>query len=248
MARELDDAILWMRTNELEIGTWLLQDRGRVQTTCSRSTPSSWRTRTTGSCAKCIGYLRRTFARLEVSSRTLFALIERGSCFAGTLLELALAADRSYMLADDDSAAPVLTIDDANFGLYPPVNGLVAAARPASMASRHVLGALRAVAGQPLEARRALELGLVTSAPDEIDWDDEVRIAIEERASLSPDALTGMEANLRFSARDDGNSNLRPSLALGRTGSSAAQTRWAKRGALKVYGKGEKPQFDWRRV
>src|SRR6185295_4921199 len=146
-----------------------------------------------------IGMLRRTLARLDVTSRTLIALIEPGSCFAGTLLDLALAADRSYMLArpDDEAAAPRIALSAQNFGAYPMANG------QARIAARFYnesepLHRARSAIGIELTAANAIELGLVTVAPDELDWADEVRIALEERASLSPDALTGMEANLRF--------------------------------------------------
>jgi len=245
MGRELDDAILSLRTNELEIGTWLLRTQGDPQAVldvdralCEQR--NHWFVRET------IGLLRRALARLEVSSRTLFALIDRGSCFAGTLLELALAADRTYMRASTDRAAPCVAVGAVNFGFYPPVAG------PSRLENRHYgapepVAALRAAAGTPLDAAQALALGLVTSAPDDIDWPDEIRIALEERASLSPDALTGMEANLRFGGET------MESRIFGRL---SAWQNWifnrpnavGDKGALKLYGKGEKPQFDWRRV
>ena len=245
MGRELDDAILSLRTNDLEIGTWLLRTEGDRQavldvdrTLCEQR--NHWFVRET------IGLLRRALARLEVSSRTLFALIDRGSCFAGTLLELALAADRTYMRASTDRAAPCVAVGAVNFGFYPPVAG------PSRLENRHYsapepVAALRAAAGRPLDAAEALALGLVTSAPDDIDWPDEIRIALEERASLSPDALTGMEANLRFG------SETMESRIFGRL---SAWQNWifnrpnavGDKGALKLYGKGEKPQFDWRRI
>jgi benzoyl-CoA-dihydrodiol lyase len=146
-----------------------------------------------------IGWLRRTLNRLEVSSRGLFALVDSQSCFAGTLFELALAADRIYML--DAEGGPSITLSGANFGLYRTLRG-------GSRLDERFAGdsscadALQTLCGTPLAATRALELGLVTSAPDDIDWDDEVRIAIEERASFSPDALTGLEQNLRFGGNE----------------------------------------------
>src|SRR5262249_31804576 len=144
-----------------------------------------------------IGLLRRTLARLDVSSRTLFAVLDKGSCFAGTLFELALAADRSYMLdlPEDGASAPLVALSEMNFGAYPMVN-------QESRIATHYCGdaqpvqAARARIGDKLDAKAASSLGLVTFTPDDLDWDEEVRIAIEERASLSPDALTGMEANL----------------------------------------------------
>src|SRR5439155_23040914 len=146
--------------------------------------------------------LRRTLARLDVSSRTLYALIEEGSCFAGTLAELAFAADRSYMLALGDARrAPMLMLSAMNFGAYPMVSGQARLARRFHDEAA-AIAALRAKSGAPLDAAQALALGLVTAAPDDIDWADEVRIALEERAAMSPDALTGLEANLRFGARE----------------------------------------------
>ncbi|HTT11188.1 MAG TPA: 2,3-epoxybenzoyl-CoA dihydrolase [Burkholderiaceae bacterium] len=248
MARELDDAILSMRTSELDVGTWLLRTEGETQAVLAADATllkfkEHWFVNET------IGLLRRTLARFDVSSRTLFALVEPGSCFAGTLLELALAADRVYMLAlpDQPQRAPRIVVGEVNFGLYPMVTGQARLARRFYEESAP-LEAVRAAAGKPLDAAQASELGLVTSAPDDIDWADEVRIAIEERASLSPDALTGMEANLRFNGRE--------TMATRVFGRLTAWQNWifnrpnavGEKGALKVYGKGEKPQFDWNRV
>ena len=248
MARELDDAILSMRTNELDIGTWLLKTQGDAQAVRAADDAllkfkDHWFVNET------IGMLRRTLARFDVSSRTLFALIEPGSCFAGTLLELALAADRTYMLAlpDEPKRAPKMVVGETNLGLYPMVTGQTRLQRR-FYEETAPLEAVRAAVGKPLDANQALELGLVTSAPDDIDWADEVRIAIEERASLSPDALTGMEANLRFNGKE--------TMATRVFGRLTAWQNWifnrpnavGEKGALKVYGKGEKPQFDWNRV
>jgi benzoyl-CoA-dihydrodiol lyase len=248
MARELDDAILSMRTNELDVGTWLLKTEGDAQAVLATDAAlvkfkDHWFVNET------IGLLRRTLARLDVSSRTLFALVEPGSCFAGTLLELALAADRTYMLArpDQPEEAPRIVVGEANHGLYPMVTAQTRLQRR-FYEEEAPLQAVRAAIGRPLAAEAALELGLVTSAPDDIDWADEVRIAIEERASMSPDALTGMEANLRFNGKE--------TLATRVFGRLTAWQNWifnrpnavGERGALKVYGKGEKPQFDWNRV
>ncbi|GAB4479637.1 MAG: hypothetical protein OHK0044_27220 [Burkholderiaceae bacterium] len=248
MGRELDDAILSMRSNEPEIGLWLLKTSGDGQAVLAADAllaahRAHWFVRET------IGLLRRAFARLDVSSRSLFALIEPGSCFAGTLFELALAADRSYMLAasDAEARAPHIAVTDANFGFYPLVTGQTRLARR-FYEDAAALETLRARRGQWLDAEAAHALGLVTSAPDEIDWTDEVRIAIEERASLSPDALTGMEANLRFNGPE--------TMATRIFGRLTAWQNWifnrpnavGDRGALKVYGKGEKAAFDWKRV
>ncbi|GMV58182.1 MAG: enoyl-CoA hydratase [Betaproteobacteria bacterium] len=248
MGRELDDAILSMRTNEPEIGLWLLKTAGDAQAVLAADAllgthRDHWFVRET------IGLLRRTFSRLDVSSRSLFALIEPGSCFAGSLFELALAADRSYMLAvaDDAAQAPKIAVNETNFGLYPLATGQTRLARR-FYDEAPALDAVRARSGQWLDAEAALALGLVTSAPDEIDWADEVRLAIEERASLSPDALTGMEANLRFNGRE--------TMATRIFGRLTAWQNWifnrpnavGDKGALKVYGKGEKAVFDWKRV
>ena len=248
MARELDDAILSMRTNELEIGTWLLRTEGDAQAVLAADATllahrDHWFVRET------IGLLRRTLSRLDVSSRTLFALVEPGSCFAGTFLELALAADRSYMLAlpDEPARAPRLVATEVNFGLYPMATDQSRIARR-FYEEAPALDAVRARAGEALDADAALALGLVTSAPDDIDWADEVRIAIEERAAMSPDALTGLEANLRFNGPE--------TMATRIFGRLTAWQNWifqrpnavGDKGALKLYGKGEKPQFDRNRV
>ncbi|MFN7643992.1 MAG: 2,3-epoxybenzoyl-CoA dihydrolase [Burkholderiales bacterium] len=248
MARELDDAILSMRTNELEIGTWLLKTEGDAQAVLAADAMllahrDHWFVRET------IGLLRRTLSRLDVSSRTLFALIEPGSCFAGTFLELALAADRTYMLAlpDEPARAPRLVATEVNFGLYPMATDQSRIARR-FYEEAPALDAVRARAGEALDADAAHALGLVTAAPDDIDWADEVRIAIEERAAMSPDALTGLEANLRFNGPE--------TMATRIFGRLTAWQNWifqrpnavGDKGALKLYGKGEKPQFDRNRV
>ena len=162
------------------------------------------------------------------------------------MLELALAADRSYMLSAEGGGAPSITITAANLGLYPPV-GARSRLENRFHGEAEVLGALRAAAGQSLGAKPSLELGLVTSAPDEIDWGDEVRIAIEERASLSPDALTGMEANLRFSG-ETMESRIFGRLSAWQNWIFGRPNAVGDKGALKLYGKGEEAQFDWRRV
>ena len=248
MARELEDAILSMRTNELDIGTWLIKTEGDAAAVLASdalmlANKNHWLVRET------IGLLRRTFSRLDVSSRSLFALIEPGSCFAGTFLELALACDRSYQLAlpDDAARAPKLTVADTNFGLYPMATGQSRLGRR-FYDEQPALDAVRAKAGQPLDADAALAVGLVTASPDDIDWADELRIALEERVAMSPDALTGLEANLRFNGQE--------TMATRIFGRLTAWQNWifqrpnavGEKGALKVYGKGEKAVFDWNRV
>jgi benzoyl-CoA-dihydrodiol lyase len=196
-----------------------------------------------------IRMLRRTLARLEVSSRTLFALIDRGSCFAGTLFELALATDRSYMLAlpGDDAGAPRIRLSEMNFGPYETVGRLP------RIASRFYndpapIAAARQTLGRALGAAEALALGLVTTTPDELDWDDEIRIALEERASLSPDALTGMEANLRACAGETMETRIFGRLSAWQNWIFRGQNAVGEHGALKAYGSGNKARFDWERI
>ena len=248
LARELDDAILTMRTNELDLGTWLLTTAGDPSAVLAVDATMAahaghWLVRET------VGYLRRTFARLDVSSRSLFALVDRGSCFAGTLLELALAADRSYMLRlpDDPGAAPRIAPSAANFGAYPMVNGQTRLARRFYGDAGELAAVERAI-GTLLPATDAAALGLVTSAPDDLDWDDEVRIALEERASMSPDALTGLEANLRFGGAETMETRIFGRLSAWQNWIFVRPNAVGEKGALKVYGKGGKAQFDFQRV
>src|SRR5512145_702746 len=239
LARELDRTILDLRHNHLDIGLWVLKSQGNLKSILEldallQQQEGDWFVR------EVIGLLRRTLSRLDVSSRSIFAIIAKGSCFAGTLMELALAADRSYMLDVEDG--PQIALSEMNFGAYPMANGL-------SRLQTHFCGEVPAVPrNEPLDTEKARSLGLVTSTPDDIDWDDEVRIAIEERASLSPDALTGMEASLRFAG---------PETMLTRVfGRLTAWQNWifqrpnavGEHGALKVYGTGAKAKFNWERV
>jgi benzoyl-CoA-dihydrodiol lyase len=248
LARELEDAVLSMRTNELDIGTWLIKTEGDAaavllmdQTLITHQ--QHWLVRET------IGYLRRTFSRLDVSSRSLFALVEEGSCFAGSLLELALACDRIYHLAlpDNKTAAPKITVGDTNFGLYPMITGQSRLQRR-FYDEAPALEAVRAKAGQPMDADAAFALGLVTSNPDDIDWADETRIAIEERVAMSPDALTGMEANLRFNGPENLFTRVFGRLTAWQNWIFQRPNAVGDKGALKVYGKGDKAAFDWNRV
>ncbi len=246
MARELDDAILMLRTNNLDIGTWLIKTRGNADfvLACDAALEqhqANWFVRET------IGLLRRTLARLDVTSRTLFALIDKESCFAGTMLELALACDRTYMLDVADDDAPKIVLAGANFGRYPEVNQLTRIATRFQN-DMNDIAKTQAAIGQKLNAKDAEKLGLVTAALDDIDWDDEIRMALEERAALSPDALTGMEANLRF-----GNNETMETRVFGRL---SAWQNWifirpnavGETGALKVFGTGNKSKFNWERV
>jgi len=248
MARELDDAILLLRLNELAIGTWILTTRG-TPATLQALDATLLANREDWFVAATIGMLRRTFARLDVSSRSLFALLDAESCFVGTLAELALAADRSYMLhlPEDSTQAPVMGLTAANFGLYPMVN------RQTRLATRFCgaeapVAAAREVLGQMLDATRALELGLVTFGPDDLDWADEVRLAIEERASLSPDALTGMEASLRFGGGETMETRVFGRLSAWQNWIFIRPNAVGEHGALKVFGIGSKAAFNWERV
>jgi len=248
MARELDDAILLLRTNDLEVGTWLLKTRGdaaamlAVDATLAKHR-SDWLVKET------VGFLRRTLARLDVTSRTLFALADKGSCFAGTLAELAFAADRTYMLQlpEGEADAPQLVLSEQNFGTYPMVNGLTRLATR-FCADEKPVEAARGRIGQPLGAEAARELGLVTFTPDDLDWDEEVRIAIEERSSLSPDALTGLEANLRFTGRETMETRIFSRLTAWQNWIFNRPNAVGEQGALKVFGTGSKPKFNWERV
>jgi benzoyl-CoA-dihydrodiol lyase len=247
MARELDDAILAMRTNELDIGTWILKTSGDPATMMACDAFME-RHADHGFVREVIGMLRRTLARLEVSSRTLYALVEPRSCFAGTLAELAFAADRTYMLALDDAArAPKLALSPMNFGAYPMVNGQARLARRLS-GDASAIEAARGRIGESLDAREALASGLVTATPDDIDWQDEIRIALEERAAMSPDALTGLEANLRFGGAETMQTRIFGRLTAWQNWIFQRPNAVGEKGALKVYGKGEKAAFDWKRV
>ena len=252
MARDLEDAILQMRTNELDIGTWLIKTQGDSAAVLASDAvlmahKNHWLVRET------IGLQRRTFSRLDVSSRSLFALIEPGSCFAGSLLELALACDRSYqlMLPDDKARSPTITVADTNFGLYPMVTGQSRLQRrfyAETNAENPAMEGVRAQAGVPLDADAAVALGLVTRNPDDIDWADEIRIAVEERVAMNPDALTGMEANLRFNGPENLFTRVFGRLTAWQNWIFQRPNAVGEKGALKVYGKGDKAAFDWDRV
>jgi benzoyl-CoA-dihydrodiol lyase len=247
MARELDDAILMLRSNDLEIGTWILKTRGDGERVLAvdealAAHAGNWFVRET------LGMLRRTLARLDVSSRTLFAVIDSGSCFAGTLLELALAADRSYMLSAPERAdAPRVALSPLNFGAYETV------ARVSRIESRFYadvqpIARARGTVGRSLSTEQALELGLITAAPDALDWADEIRIAVEERGSLSPDALTGMEASLRFGAAETLETRIFGRLSAWQNWIFIRPNAVGEAGALKVFGSGNKARFNWERV
>ncbi len=247
-AREFDDAILSMRTNELEVGTWIFKTSGDASAVLAADAAllqhrEHWFVRET------IGMLRRTLARIDVSSRSLFALIEPGSCFAGTFAELAFAADRTYMAAlpSNEEEEPAITLSEVNFGLYPMVTHQSRLARRFYDESESI-EAVRAKIGVPVHAIEAERLGLVTASPDDIDWADEIRIALEERTSMSPDALTGLEANLRFNGPETMETRIFGRLSAWQNWIFNRPNAVGEKGALKVYGKGSKAQFDVARV
>ena len=249
MGRELDDAILSMRTNELDIGTWVLRTAGDAAAVLAVDATIAthrdhWLVRET------VGLLRRTFSRLDVSSRSLFALIEPGSCFAGTLLELALACDRSYQLAlpDAPERAPAITVGTANLDNWYPMASAQSRLQRRFYDEAAALDAVRARSGEALDADAAFDLGLVTARPDDIDWADEIRIALEERTAMSPDALTGMEANLRFNGPETMFTRVFGRLTAWQNWIFQRPNAVGERGALKVYGKRERAAFDFDRV
>jgi len=247
MARELDDAILSLRTNELDLGLWIIRTAGNADAVLAVDDfllkhQDNWFVRET------LGMLRRTFARLDVTSRSMFAIVEPNSCFAGTLLELALAADRIYMLdTPEGEPAASLTLSAMNFGPLPMVNHLSRLAARFYQDEQQI-NALREQIGQKLSARESLDAGLATATPDNLDWDDELRLAIEGRAALSPDALTGLEANLRFSLPETKEARIFGRLSAWQNWIFNRPNAVGPSGALKTYGTGAPVKFDWQRV
>ncbi|SFO73379.1 benzoyl-CoA-dihydrodiol lyase [Geodermatophilus dictyosporus] len=250
--RELDDAILRLRTNELEIGTWLLRTEGDGATVAAYDEfllahRDHWLVNET------IGFYRRTVKRLDTTSRSLFALVEPGSCFVGSLAEIAFAADRQYMLEgqfeDDEDPKPpaVIRLDEFNTGLLPMSNDL-SRLQVRFLGSDAELAAAEAATGRDLPAADAAELGLVTSTPDDIDWEDEIRLVIEERASFSPDALTGMEANLRFAGRETPETKVFGRLTAWQNWIFQRPNAAGPEGALRRYGTGKRADYDRKRV
>jgi benzoyl-CoA-dihydrodiol lyase len=243
MARELDDAILSLRINQPELGLWIFKTVGNAPAIMAHDSAllshrGHWFVR------EVLGMLRRTLARIDVSSRSIFAIVEPGSAFAGALLELALAADRVYMLDDPGS---FISCSELNFGFLPMANGLSRlSARFYQNEAR--IASLREHIEQPLNASRALELGMVTFAPDELDWADEVRQAIEGRSALSPDAMSGLEANLRFGPHETMESRIFGRLSAWQNWIFIRPNAVGSTGALKVYGTGSRAKFDWGRV
>jgi benzoyl-CoA-dihydrodiol lyase len=250
VARELEDVILHLRFNEDTVRTWILRTRG--DSTLVKSHDAFLNTNADEWLVREIRlYLKRTLKRLDVSSRSIFALIEPGSCFCGTLMELALASDRAYMLRGlregDESTPAKISLTETNFGAFPMCNGLTRL-ESRFQGEPHRVEKLRAKIGEQLDASEADEKGLVTFTPDEIDWDDEVRLAIEERAAFSSDALTGMEASLRFGGPETIESKIFARLSAWQNWIFQRPNAVGEKGALKLYGTGARPEFDPRRV
>lgn len=248
LARELEDAILSMRTNELDIGLWLIKARGERRSVLAMD-ESLHKHRDHWFVRETIGYLRRTLCRFDVTSRSMFAIIDGTSCFVGTLFELALACDRSYQLSlpDDESASPTITVSLANFGLFPTLTGESRLHRR-FYGNDSLLGRVQESVNVPLNADAACEIGLVTFNPDDLDWEDEIRIAVEERAAMSPDALTGMESNLRFGGRESMLTRVFGRLTAWQNWIFQRPNATGDTGSLTVYGSGEKADFDWDRA
>ena len=250
LARELDDAILYLRNNEYEIGTLVFKAAGDSDLVLAYdafldSHASHWLAHETRQLWKCV------LKRIDVTSRSLVAFIEPGSCFAGTLAEIAFACDRAYMLAgqfEGDNRSPAtISLSSANFGPYPMSNAITRL-QSRFLAEPGADKRLRALIGSKIDAEDALDAGLVTFAPDDIDWADEVRIFIEERASYSPDALTGMEANLRFAGPETMESKIFARLTAWQNWIFQRPNAVGETGALRRYGSGQKATFDTRRV
>ncbi len=243
MSRELDDAILSLRINQSDLGLWILKTEGDVQNVLAAdsilaSNQSHWFVR------EVIGMMRRTFARIDVTSRSIYASVEPGSCFAGSLMEMALASDRVYMLDDPRCA---VALSEMNFGVLEASHGITRLeARYYGDQSR--VSELRTRIGSAIGPREAADVGLITFAPDELDWEDEVRLAIESRLALSPDAMTGLEANLRFGERENMRTRIFGRLSAWQNWIFIRPNAVGPAGALKVYGTGTRPKFDWERV
>jgi benzoyl-CoA-dihydrodiol lyase len=253
VARELDDLILDLRTNETTIGTWVFKTTGDAARVLSYDELLLSSAGTDWLANEIVLYWKRTLKRLDVTSRSLIALIEPGSCFAGSLFELALAADRSYMLfgvfedLDADAVPAAVTIGAANLGPLPMGNGLTRL-QTRFLGDQDALAAADKSLGEPLEAEEAEKLGLVTFVPDDIDWDEEVRIAVEERASFSPDALTGLEANYRFAGPETMETKIFGRLTAWQNWIFYRPNASGPEGALRAYGTGKRADFDRKRV
>jgi benzoyl-CoA-dihydrodiol lyase len=245
--RELDDALLDLRFNHDEVGLILLRtagDAGRVRATDE----ALWALKDDWFAREVLLHMKRVLKRLDLSARSIFALIEPGSSFTGSLFELAIAADRSYMFdgGEDEGEAAFIGLSPLNFGALPMSNGLTRL-QTRFLAKPETVDALAKVEGF-LDAAEAKKRGLVTFTPDAMDWEDEVRLAMEERASLSPDALTGMEASLRFAGPETLETKIFGRLSAWQNWIFQRPNAVGERGALTMYGRPERPEFDWRRT
>jgi benzoyl-CoA-dihydrodiol lyase len=250
LARELDDLILHLRTNEPTLGLWVFKTSGDPDLVekadkVLEANKGDWLVR------EITLYLKRTLKRIDVSSRTIFAQVEQGSCFVGTLAELLFTTDRSFMLngtfKGDNRPAAKVRLTPMNFGSYPMGNGLTRL-ETRFLGESDKAKDLKGQIGKDIDAETAEELGLVTFAPDDIDWEDEVRIAVEERASLSPDALTGMEANLRFAGPETLETKIFGRLSAWQNWIFQRPNAVGAEGALKLFGTGKRASFDDNRV
>lgn len=244
--RELDDALCRLRFNRPDIGTLLLKTRGNAEVLVAADTVIGALSETDWFVSEVRHYIKRVLKRLDMSSKSMFALIDAGSCFVGTWLELALSADRQYMLDDPDGGVAV-TATALNGGAYLMGNGL-SRLQTRFLGEPEAVGRLLETAGEPQETPDADDLGLVTDAPDDLDWDDTIRMAVEERASLSPDALTGMEANLRFAGPETLETKIFGRLSAWQNWIFQRPNAVGEQGALTLYGHPERPVFDWDRV
>lgn len=250
LCRELDEAILHLRVNELEVGTLIFKtqgDSGLVEAYDQFLTEhqGNWLMREVSL------YWRRTLKRIDLTSRTLLAMVEPGSCFTGVLAELLFAVDRSYMLEgqfeNDDRPAPVIRLTQSNFGPYPMSNG-ISRLETRFLGEPESVGQAKETLGQDLDADAAYDLGLVTYSLDFIDWEDETRMLIEERASFSPDCLTGMEANLRFAGPETMETKIFGRLSAWQNWIFQRPNAVGEKGALQLYGSGGRPEYDLKRV
>ncbi|MEQ8689494.1 MAG: hypothetical protein RIC89_01475, partial [Pseudomonadales bacterium] len=250
VVRELDDAILHLRLNEPELGTLIFKTRGDGERVLGYdrlllANRDNWLVN------EILLYWKRLLKRVDVTSRSLISLIDQGSCFAGTLAELVFAADRSYMLdgqfEGDDAPAALLQLGEVSFGPFPMGNGLTRL-QTRFLGEPESVTAAQALVGHPLVAKAALDVGLLTYAPDDIDWEDELRLFLEERASFSPDAMIGMEANLRFPGPETMETKIFGRLSAWQNWIFQRPNSVGIKGALKLYGSGTRPEYDLERV
>jgi len=251
LARELDDAILHARLNELELGVVVFKSQGDAGKVLAHEKLLLDNRNTDWLSREILLYWKRVLKRIDLTSRSLVALIENGSCFGGLLAEILFACDRTYMMQGDfegdNRQVAAIMLSDANFGPFPMSNGLTRL-QTRFLGEPEMVGAVSRRKGEPLEAYDASELGLVTFAHDDVDWEDEVRIFLEERASFSPDAMTGMEANLRFAGPETMETRIFGRLTAWQNWIFNRPNAVGETGALQRYGTGLRGEFDMRRV